>query len=61
MVYCESGVVVEWSCGRCAFVSDGGPVAASIDDKCRRPTSPFKEREEPSGLPSWISFQSSGG
>jgi hypothetical protein len=39
---------VEWS------VASGGRVAAliddrSIDDECRRPISPFKEREEPSG------------
>jgi hypothetical protein len=48
-------------CGWCVFVFDGGLVAVSIDDKCRRLTSPFKEWEEPSGLPSWISLQSSRG
>jgi hypothetical protein len=48
-------------CGLCVSVFDGGLVTASINDECRRPTSPFKEREEPSVLPSWISLQHSGG
>jgi hypothetical protein len=53
MVYCENKVVVEWS------VAGGGRVAAliddrSIDDECKRLTSPFKEREEPSGCTSII-------
>jgi hypothetical protein len=51
---------VEW--WWCVDVFDGGLVAAStIDDECRRLAFPFKEREEPSGLPSWISLQPSGG
>jgi hypothetical protein len=41
----------------------GGLVAALVfcgevlrfDTECRRPTSPFKDREEPSGLPSSLS------
>jgi hypothetical protein len=48
-------------CGLCVSVFDGGLVIASINDECRRSASPFKEREEPSGLLLWISLQPSRG
>jgi hypothetical protein len=35
-------------------------IVCLFDDECRRLASPFKEREEPSGVPSWISLQPSG-
>jgi hypothetical protein len=39
---------------KCESAADAD-VSADGDAECRRPTSPFKARDEPSGLPSCLS------
>jgi hypothetical protein len=45
----------------CESAADSLLIRSFVDDECWRLTSPFKAQEEPSGLPSWISLQPSGG
>jgi hypothetical protein len=45
----------------CESAANSLLVWSFVDDECWRSASPFKTREEPSGLPLWISLQPSGG